>query len=174
MEKMDIVFHYFRLDNDEDIFRILRYHNEKDFYDLGFLEVIRTHIPMLMVNISEGIVLKANPVLDINFKKEEHPLNDLTNLEERLKNFDETRNGIKQIGESIEREKLKENIDPANRFPYTPQNRKAIVKYSKSILDPEEKKKTEGVKKVFYETGDLIVPSSFEVMTVLNLFYEEE
>jgi len=38
----------------------------------------------------------------------------------------------------------------------------------------KRRKKTEGVKKVFYETGDLIVPSSFEVMTILNLFYEEE
>ena len=174
MEKLDIVFHYFRLDNDEDIFRILRYHNEKDFYDLGFLEVIRTHIPLLMEDVSQGIEPKTNPVLDINFKKEEHPLNDLTDLEGRFKSFDETLNGIKQIRESIGKEKSKENIDPANRFPYTPQNRKAIVEYSKAILDPEEKKKTEGVKKVFYETGDLIVPSSFEVMTVLNLFYEEE
>ncbi len=361
MEKLDIVFHYFRLDNDEDIFRILRYHNEKDFYDLGFLEVIRVHIPLLFDYFRE--TFKNNPILDIQFKKMEHRLlsfeeelkrlldyflniskkqskviqvqifskeskenqpkiletepknmvvdflnteklkgiikwavlsgdkekakdlsnelhselekqfknhleslnkkivydkninkeekemqssnlvNDLKNLfknyletveleeiiqksyenketsehlmtciyfefkkqivyflaslkdgepnssseesktrlfvdhddefEKKIDRFADTSKGKKILRETIYKEVLG-NINAEDRFPYTPQNRKAIVEYSKSILDPEEKKKTEGVKKVFFETGDLIIPSSFEALAILNLFREEE
>jgi len=361
MEKLDVVFHYCRFDNDNSIFRILRYHNEKDFYDLGFLEVIRAHIPLLIDQFGE--TFKNNPILDILFKKMEHrllsfeeelkrlldyflntskrqqnviqvridsketkenqpkvletepnnivadflnteklkgiikwtvlsgdknPAKDISNelhielkkqfknhleslnkkivydkninkkekemqsstlrkvlknlfkkylekveleeiiqksyenkespehlmtriyfkfkkqlvyflaglkdsepnssveesktklfidkddeFEKKINRFEDTQKGIEILRETIYKEVLG-NINPEDRFPYTSQNRKAIVEYSKSILDPEEKKKTEGVKKVFYETGDLIVPSSFEVMTVLNLFYEEE
>jgi hypothetical protein len=94
-------------------------------------------------------------------------------LEKKIDLFMDTSKGIKILRETIYKEVFG-NINAEDHFPYTPQNRKAIVEYSKSILDPEEKKKAEGVKKVFYETGDLIVPSSFEVMTILNLFYEEE
>jgi hypothetical protein len=365
-EELEVIFHYSRFDNDEDIFRILRYHNEKAFFDLGLLDVIKIHVPMLLDYWKEKP--KKNPLFEIKFKKVDHrfvsldeelkrlcdyflqiakkdkkeirrevtskesteskpkivitePKNllvdffntlepeqipivkpdikdekkgDKFNLNEylevkfknylnRLENeivfegedredkkkskrnlyvtleelfhnycsfidlvkviqkpvekvndgkekektenlkiflYKELKKGlvdfmvelkVVQIEEAVKMKQSKEDshfildddldkrlcefrdtltakrilqesiyggavekIDQIDRFPYTPQNRKAIFELSKSILDPEEKKKTEGTKKAFCKTCDLIVPSSFELMAVLNLFQEEE
>jgi hypothetical protein len=172
-EELDVIFHYVRFDNDGGVFRILRYHNEKDFFDLGFLDIIKIHIPMLFDYWPEKP--GECPILEIEFKKKEDPINDFSKeLNNLLKGFEDTLGGIKLIKETIKEEESQKQIDSRDYFPYTPQNCAAIFEFSKSILHPEEKKKTEGTKKAFCKTCDLIVPSSFELMAVLNLFQEEE
>jgi hypothetical protein len=172
-EKMDVIMHYVRFDSDDDIFRILRYHNEKDFFDLGFLEVIQIHIPMLVDNWPNRPT--KNPFLEIEFKKVEDPFDKLPKkLEKQLSKILEKLGGKDFFKDAIEYDKSHRHINPKDRFPYTPQNRKAIREHSWSILNPEEKKKAEGIKKAFCKTCDLIVPASFEIMAVLNLFREEE
>lgn len=171
--RLDIVLHYFRFSNDKEVFPILRYHNEKDFYDLKFLEIIRVHIPVLLCYVQEGI--KSNQLLDIKFSKMEEPFPIAGLSEERenmLSPFPDTRAGIKIIRDTIK--ESGDNVPSEDLFPYTSQNREAIFAFSQSILNPEAKHKTLGRKEVFYESCDLLVPSSFELMAVLNLFMEEE
>ena len=292
--RLDVIMHYFRFANDEDVFQVLRYHNEKDFYDLKFLEVIRIHIPILLCYFEEKNKLKPikgkeerqgpkeNPLLEIKFRKMEHQFPNLINelkklitdssgiiengrsnlatirsklseyqsgnshdefnalindlvedlenqklnrkgskkvtsnrllrlsytlkkqliaflesyisttqekketnhptedriyglekkLEGMLSDFPDTSKGLKVLQDTIE--DTDDIIPLENLFPYTPQNKEAIFKFSQSILNPEIKNKAIGRKKVFYESCDLIVPSSFELVAILNLFLEEE
>lgn len=156
-KRLAVVIHYLRFDHDEEIFRLLRYHNEKDFDDLGFLEIIQSHLPLLLADLKPG-----NPPPKITFKKMESPFSETNGYSMSPK--------VKEIMD----DEITRNVNEEDRFPYTPQNRQAIRKHSLSIIDPEERKKAEGTKKVFYETCDLIVPSSFELMAVLNLFHQEE
>ena len=145
--KLDVVIMYQRYKGDNDIFPILRYHNEKDFYDLGFLQAIQVHFPLILKDMIDW-QNPNNPFIEITFKKTEQDAGAV--------NDD------------------RENDIPEDYNPFSSSNRKAITKFSQSILNPELKKKKEGPKKVFYETSDLIVPSSFEVMAVFNLFLPED
>lgn len=55
---------------------------------------------------------------------------------------------------------------PRKNFPYTKQNRAAINKYAKMLIKPP------GEHPVFYESCDSDIPANFEIMAVLNLFFE--
>lgn len=92
--------------------------------------------------------------------------------EKMLFGFSDTLKGLELLQRTIE--ESKDEVVLEDRFPYTARNRKAIFEFSQSILDPEIKNKVSGRKKVFYETSDLVIPSSFELMAVLHLFLEEE
>lgn len=338
--KLAIIFHYLKFPNDQDVFRIIRYHNEKDFYDLGFLDIIKIHIPVILSHYQ----YRENPIMDIVFKKREHQLLSLEDMQEKLlanlkrilretqkneeevqhytpgmvdtriqladflktkslrqilkqaieenstsnnlmKNIEvklkqqlfsfldthfkkipldyhtgnsekkeevlpkemeqllpkwlnfikkkdlikekdignippvhlmntfyiqlrigfiyfleseedetgenyyifaddnndflklldqnkEIRKGINHLREAIYKESITW-VNPKNHFPYTPHNTEAIREFSASILDPGKRKKTESAKKVFYETSDLVVPTCFETIAILNLFNEE-
>ncbi|MCU0288196.1 MAG: hypothetical protein MUF15_17595 [Acidobacteria bacterium] len=69
---------------------------------------------------------------------------------------------------------LQEKLDEAGnkrleeRFPYTPQNREAIIEFSRSI------KKKKDNKELFFKSSGLIIPPSFDLMAILNLFQQEE
>ena len=67
-----------------------------------------------------------------------------------------------------------EDGKPRKNFPYTRQNIEAIERISQPYLDSEGRFKMKEPGKIFYETCDLDVPASFELMAVLNLFMEEE
>jgi hypothetical protein len=169
---LNIVIHYLRFTGDDDIFKLIRYHNEKDFFDLSFLRVIRFHIPTIIKFCSSRI---NNPILTLTFKKDEHSIRD----EENLKGYIESVKEILQkedVNNQLCIDKLETQASLNNRhiFPYTQQNRQAIEKFSQTILNPELRNKEKRFKKVFYETCDLEVPASFEVMAVLNLFMGEE
>ncbi|MCX6583804.1 MAG: hypothetical protein NT166_26820 [Candidatus Aminicenantes bacterium] len=171
--ELDIVIHYLRFDNDKDVFKYIRYQDEKDFYDLGFLRDIRLRIPKLISYSKElmkrnypsllnGSVYKSiikNPVFELKFKREEHSVrNVLMKLKTAgisVNNFPETKEGLKKIKEC------------KGNFPYTQQNCDAINKYANLLIKPE------GKKRVFYKSCDKEVPANFEIMAVLNLFDKE-
>lgn len=272
---LDVVMHYFRFPNDKDVFPLLRFHNESDFYDLKFLDVIRIHIPLLLWHsnfISNENSLKCS-IIEIKFIKEEIPFPSLIdilknlilpfldklkkNIEKKrewgklqssnikltdpktqnivtgilnaieidkeitpedekqiiakLKKLDytdkitlinclqksfsprfyyhedtednsklrqiltgyiDTQEGLQILQQTIE--ESRGQVQKEDMIPYTPQNKEAISRYSITTLDPEARNKAMGKKKIFYETGDIIVPYSFEAMAILNLFLQEE
>jgi hypothetical protein len=172
---LNIIINYLRFTGDDDLFKLIRYHNEKDFFDLSFLRVIRFHIPTLIKFCSYK---RNNPIiyiLRLTFKKDELPIRD----EEHLRGYIECVKEILQK-EGINYQSCIEGLETQassktpHIFPYTQQNRQAIEKFSQTILNPEERNKGKRSQKVFYETCDLEVPASFEVMAILNLFMEEE
>lgn len=198
---LDIVIHYLRFKKDDDIFRILRYHNEKDFYELDFLGTIRLHIPMLLNFLLKGdqIIIKENPFFDIAFRKVEHqfstiaeflekekmktdntgteakssfPNEKISNLINQVTSFQDTIKGVIHIKEYIDNNERK--VEEKVRFPYSRQNRESVREFSRAILEPEARKKAQGPPKAFFKTADLIVPTSFEILAILNLFRQED
>jgi hypothetical protein len=83
--ELNIVIHYLRFENDEDIFRFVRLQDEKDFFDLQFLDVIRFHIPLTLRLASDKNESFKNPVFNINFKKEEHQIGERDELAKLFK-----------------------------------------------------------------------------------------
>lgn len=207
VHSLDVIIHYFRFKNDEQVFRMLRYFNEKDFYDLDFLDVIKVHLSVLLLDISPVKEMKR-PFIDIVFRKQEHSSdtsrrimrffylysnykteekktdeeekteldsfgNTARNLIIKVLGFADTKAGYSKISKAMVEED-KKNINSRDRFPYTRQNQEAVIKFSWPIRDPEARKKNEGKKTTLFETGDMIIPTSFETLAVLNLFREEE
>lgn len=180
--ELNIVIHYLRFDGDDDVFRWIRFHNEKDFFDLGFLRAIRFHIPVIIHLLENedkaSKQYKKNPVFALTFKKEDHSImneGDLKNLfcifptNPGKDSFPDTKKGLILL--RYTRNKDKENgINSRQSFPYTRENRMIIDKYSQLLIKHKEKDS----QKVFHETCDMTVPASFEIMAVLNLFTEEE
>jgi len=157
--ELRIVIHYLRFDGDKDLFKYIRYQDEKDFYDLGFLRDIRLRIPTLISRSKE--ISKINPVFELKFKRKEHSIRDdldylISSSSDPRKNFPETKKGLEKIRER------------KGNFPYTQQNCDAINKYANLLIKPE------GKKRVFYKSCDQEVPANFEIMAVLNLFDREE
>jgi hypothetical protein len=87
-----------------------------------------------------------------------------------LRNLPDTRAGIIQLHRRINKYDKNQDTDG---FPYTRFNKAAIREYSPALLEPEARNREQGIKKVFYHSGDMVVPSGFEVMAVLNLFRRE-
>lgn len=171
---LDIVIHYLRFEEDDDVFKLIRYHNEKDFFDLHFLRVIRFHLPVIIHLLKENGVeslkkIQKKSIFSLTFKKKEHYIRLEKEIFELSKSFKDTKNGLKEILNIWKDCKDKENF-----FPYTRKNRKAIRKFSQSLLNREERNRRKDSQKVFYEMCDSIVPASFDIMAVLNLFVEEE
>jgi hypothetical protein len=173
---LNIVLLYLRFDGDNDVFKRIRYYNEKDFFELGFLRVIRFHLPAVIHLLKEADALdkkyKENPVFTLTFKMEEHSIKhpNITNL---IREYPESSDGFKLLKGTIMGNRNKDR-KPRKNFPYTRQNLEAIERISQPYLDSEDRFKVKEPKKVFYETCDLDVPASFELMAVLNLFMEEE
>jgi len=169
---IDIVIEYLRLPGDDDIFRLLRYHNEKDFYDLDFLNVIRFHVPInLSLLAKKGNTNATNAdddfrICSLQFQRKETFINEVKNHKGLISIIKPSGKEDKQ-GQKSFRSMLVDNCkNKKYTFPYTKLNRKAIKDFSKNVVNPEKKKED----KVFHETGDMTVPASFEIMAVLNLF----
>ena len=264
--EFNVVIHYLRFDGDEGMFKMIRFQDEKDFFDLQFLHVIRFHLP-LIIHLCGG-KSSRNPIFSFKFKKKEHLFGDKNDLgklfkaknfpfelknhvhlkelletmsnlldvdkpetlDKMIKSLDEsnifpktlssyhgligflekltnknreekfqdflnkltaelkkedgsilfaddfpdTLRGLNFLIKTIHEDKSK-GIPPKERFPYTPLNRKAIdeaYRFYQLRLESEGGGKEVG--KIFYETCDLTVPANFEIMAVLNLFWEEE
>lgn len=185
-----IVIHYLRFKGDESVFKYIRYNDEKDFFDLKFLEAIRFHLPVVVdwfKKKCEKIDDKLeNSVFPITFKKEEHRIDTNERLKEaidlekpdpyfkRLKLPDSMTKSLEtdvKIGVyNLARAYVKAKFDYRKIFPFTQLNKDAIKKNTKI----KKKKKENESQKVFMESCDLTVPASFEVMAVLNLFSEGE
>ncbi|MCX6580733.1 MAG: hypothetical protein NT166_11180 [Candidatus Aminicenantes bacterium] len=163
---LDVMMHYFRFPKDKDVFPLIRYHNEKDFQDLKFLDVVKFHLPVLLSFFNfENKRIKKNPRLEINLKRKEYPFPPIDNelTEDMMKNIQKGITFLKEKLDSFGNKQLED------RFPYTPQNRKAIYEFSQSILKPGIKNK-----ELFFKSSSLTIPSSFELMAILNLFQQEE
>jgi hypothetical protein len=79
---------------------------------------------------------------------------------EFLEQLDENKEILKSI-KYLRETRYKESIgkvNPGNRFPYTSHNTKAIREFSTSILDPEMRKKAEGIKKFFMKPAIWLFP----------------
>lgn len=174
--EINIVIHYLRFEGDDNVFKRIRYYNEKDFFELGFLRVIRFHLPAVIHLLKEADTLdkkyEKNPVFTLTFKMEEHSIQD-NGISTLLSGFPESSKGYKLLKGTI-MGYTNEDGKPRKDFPYTRQNIEAIERISQPYLDSEDRFKVKEPKKVFYETCDLEVPASFEVMAVLNLFMDEE
>ncbi len=197
-KKIDIFIHYLRFNGDEKIFKLIRFHNEKDFNELDFLNSLQIHLPM-MLRIGRKDSEIIAPIIDLTLRRIEHEFftrevklkNELDGmhkikLEETLtkeideklvkamteNHFSNSIHGFILLFKQIYKEK-KAEIYRDVRFPYTKLNRDAIREFSKDALNPEARNKSQGTKKVFAQTGDMVIPASFEVMAILNLFQEE-
>lgn len=162
MHALNIVINYLRFDSDKEVFKFIRYQDEKDFFDLGFLRVIRFHIPTVIRYSRPSF--KENPVLALKFKKKEFSIHDPdlgVNGISDLDDFSDTQDGLKLLKSTTLDDSLK-------NFPYTLQNCKAIKKYANLLIKKGSKKQA------FHESCDMDVPSSFEIMAVLNLFHKED
>ena len=138
--------------------------------------MIRFHLPTIIHLLKGTKALsekyEKNPVFTLTFKKEEHSLQD-NNILTLLNGFPDSSKGFELLKRTILGDKDK-GIQPRENFPYTRQNLEAIERISQPYLDSEGRFKVKEPRKVFYETCDLEVPASFEVMAVLNLFWKEE
>ena len=152
------------------MFKLIRYQNEKDFYDLAFLRVIRFHIPVIINNIDKKL---KNPVFTLTFKKEEHQIEDPLNLNLNLNGFSDTESGLKPLEETINENKTS-GISTNVIFPFTRKNRQAMENYVKLPVKRRRASDSKGPKQAFYETCDMDVPASFELLAVLNLFQKED
>ncbi|HLP44534.1 MAG TPA: hypothetical protein VK469_01225 [Candidatus Kapabacteria bacterium] len=167
---LDVMMHYFRFPNDKDVFPLIRYHNEKDFQDLKFLDVLKFHLPVLLrysnfEDEKKEKWIEINQRLEINLKRKEYSFPTIDNeLSENM--MEKIREGITFLKGKLDSPGNKWLED---RFPYTPQNREAVYEFSQSILKPGIKNK-----ELFFKSSGLTIPSSFELMAILNLFLQEE
>ncbi len=83
--RLDVVMHYFRFPADKDVFPLIRYHDEKDFSDLKFLDVIKVHIPLLIHNFkNKNPEIKKNILVDINLRRKEYPFPTVDDEQKKL------------------------------------------------------------------------------------------
>lgn len=172
---VNVIIYYMRFKGDREIFRLLRYKNEKDFYDLDFLNNIQVHLYMMFSLRELSKKMNSKKHLESGFlklkllKKEDNfPPQNL----EKIATLKNTLDAIEKIERHIENED-QAKIEPANKFPYTLRNRQAVRENSQDILNPEARKRNQGTKKVFESVDDLVIPMGFDLMAVLNLFNEE-
>jgi hypothetical protein len=189
--KMQIIIHYQHYRHDDEIFKLIRYHNEKDFYDLRFLQVIKIHLPIIL----EKCLQEQTEVhlIDIGFKRADHSFSDEillglhsgdaineNNVESNLADASShqshmilmkldnmTKQALYLIAKRIAEDRNR-HVSMQDMFPYTPRNRVAIRQFSPTAIGRNSEE--HGAKQVFYETPDMLIPYNFEALAILNLF----
>ncbi len=147
---LNVVIHYLRFQGDEDIFKYIRFNNERDFFDLQFLQVIRFHIPLSLQHKADSKF--KNPVFNINLKKEEH---DYENKDRVARAFDIFPDPLKNSDD------LEEVFWMINDFP-TEDEKKEIEE--KLMLAMKSIKDIETLLPLLYDLKTLFraLPSSFD------------
>ncbi|MBU1700236.1 MAG: hypothetical protein KJ970_07855 [Candidatus Eisenbacteria bacterium] len=158
---LDIVITYWWIESwADELFRLIRYHNEKDFYDLGFLDVIRFNIPLFFSKLNTPIKRNKDPIPVIRFFYKKHTIkNNETNNLDNIEAIDFV------IG------KLK---SASSRFPFTSENIKALRSCSPSSIHQKKLDRPPQPECAFYETADGLIPGSFEILAILNTFLDLE
>lgn len=111
--RLDVVMHYFRFPTDKDVFTLIRYHDEKDFSDLKFLDVIKVHIPLLIHNFkNKNLKIEKNILVDINLRRKEYPFPTVDDeLKKLVHYFFTTREGMAALQRDIDEIPLKNSFE---------------------------------------------------------------
>lgn len=171
-DRVDVVIHYWKPEElDDDTFRLIRHHSERDFVDLGFLDVVRFHFPMLIhefhLRNRKGIRSEP-PVLELRF------LYGVDNKVSPRTRMQEPEEEAVSLVEAKSREVRERHKGISTSFPFTSENKRALRSYSPSPRHRMSSNRPPTPEKAFYETPDYLIPGSFEILAILNVFLDLE